>query len=613
MNSPGGWAYACRSWSWCTSILRSPPTNRPGGPGPAARQRGPNLGMDYLPGAADFTPDAQDALGPTRWRPPGSSGRRAHRQRGPHGAQHQPHDLAHLRPPAAPAVAPSTTAPRSSSTTGGDGGGRGDQAVRPPPPRPRPRHSRPVRGRRRLAPGHARLGCSTMSSPRSPTPGWPTSRASPPRRAAPGHVTHLTARARRSAVWLPTARGWFAGRRRALTSPPCTQRRRDRGQMGVHRAQGEQAAARARQLARPPGAGGRGRVPSRPGRRRRGAAAASRHHRASYSRSRGGSGRARSAAGLGVGALGEQYERLGPGPVRAPVRARVDVPARLAAERSPPQPQAQQRERQQAALQAGHAGAVQPRGGGPVGGLRLGPVLSGRGEPQRPVPLGEDAHQRQFVALGQPVRGGRVPVGGREVGERGAGLEADEVAEHLVGHQAVPGGQGDQLGADLVPARGQPGAVEGLHEHAVEGERQQRGIVQPAGDLLGLAARPRARAASGCRATPARSWPAARRAAPPRARRAARAARPGCVRPPRRSRAACSGSSRAGPDRRDVVRADHAGGQFRRRRTPRPRRWPPARCRGPPPGRRRRSPRGCAAGPPSTPAGRGRRTATVRS
>ena len=66
--------------------------------------------------------------------------------------------------------------------------------------------------------------------------------------------------------------------------------------------------------------------------------------------------------------------------------------------------------------------------------------------------------------------------------------------EHLEGDQAVPGGQGDQLGADLVPPRREPRAVEGLHEHAVEGERQQRGIVQAAGDLLGLPGGLRARA-----------------------------------------------------------------------------------------------------------------------
>jgi hypothetical protein len=90
------------------------------------------------------------------------------------------------------------------------------------------------------------------------------------------------------------------------------------------------------------------------------------------------------------------------------------------------------------------------------------------------------------VPPGQPVHLGRVPVGRREVGERAARLETDEMAEHLIGDQAVPGGQGDQLGADPIPLRGQARAVKGLHEDAVERERQQRGIVQATGELLGL-------------------------------------------------------------------------------------------------------------------------------
>jgi haloacetate dehalogenase len=107
-------------------------------------------------------------------------------------------------------------------------------------------------------------------------------------------------------------------------------------------------------------------------------------------------------------------------------------------------------------FQPRHARAVQPLGGGRV--RRLDPVrrlLAVRGEPQCPVPLGEHAGQRQLVPLGQRVRGRRVLVGAGEVGQRAAGLHADEVPEHLVGDQPVPGRQGDELGADPVAPVGQ--------------------------------------------------------------------------------------------------------------------------------------------------------------
>lgn len=95
------------------------------------------------------------------------------------------------------------------------------------------------------------------------------------------------------------------------------------------------------------------------------------------------------------------------------------------------------------------------------------------------------------MTFGEDVDRGGVHVGRGEVGEGAAGLEADQVPEHLVRRQAVPPGQRHQFGADLVPARGEarPGAR--LHEHPVEGERKERRIVEPAGRLLGLPRRQR--------------------------------------------------------------------------------------------------------------------------
>ncbi|WP_344928324.1 hypothetical protein, partial [Streptosporangium carneum] len=131
--------------------------------------------------------------------------------------------------------------------------------------------------------------------------------------------------------------------------------------------------------------------------------------------------------------------------------------------------------------------------------------------------------------------------------------------EHLEGEQAVPGGQGDQLGAGLVPARGQTRPVEALHEHSVEGERQQRGIVEATGEPL----RPPGGLGPALRTVASRLQ--GDRGQQPRPRRLVPAGREsgqgafGRREHPR-------GLLRVvdtGPDRGDVVGADHAGGQFR--------------------------------------------------
>ncbi|SDY76208.1 hypothetical protein SAMN05661080_04527 [Modestobacter sp. DSM 44400] len=74
---------------------------------------------------------------------------------------------------------------------------------------------------------------------------------------------------------------------------------------------------------------------------------------------------------------------------------------------------------------------------------RVGPP--GDREPKRGVPVGEDADQRQAVPVGERLGGG-VPVGRGEVGEGGAGLDQDQVPEHLEGHRPPgPRRHGEQL------------------------------------------------------------------------------------------------------------------------------------------------------------------------
>ena len=60
------------------------------------------------------------------------------------------------------------------------------------------------------------------------------------------------------------------------------------------------------------------------------------------------------------------------------------------------------------------------------------------------------------MPLGELIHGGRVRVRSGEVRERAAGLEADEVAEDLERVQAVPGGERDELGSDLVSFGARP-------------------------------------------------------------------------------------------------------------------------------------------------------------
>ncbi len=78
---------------------------------------------------------------------------------------------------------------------------------------------------------------------------------------------------------------------------------------------------------------------------------------------------------------------------------------------------------------------------------------------------------------------------GVQVTEGGGGLEAHEPAEYGEGGQVVGGGQVEDLGAGAVACRRESGAGEGLQEHAVEGERQQAGVTQVAGQPLRLPGR----------------------------------------------------------------------------------------------------------------------------
>ena len=157
------------------------------------------------------------------------------------------------------------------------------------------------------------------------------------------------------------------------------------------------------------------------------------------------------------------------------------------------------------------------------------------------------------MAGGQRVGGRGVVVGSRVVGPSAGGLEPDQVAEHLVGEEVVALRESDELRADGVTLRGEAGAVAGLHEDAVEGERQQRRIVETTGERLGLGAASRGRGVAR-HGTRARSWRAAER---------------GCSGGPARQHPLGRSDDRGrlrrvvgpGPDRRYVVRADDPGGQ----------------------------------------------------
>src|SRR2546430_2567339 len=74
--------------------------------------------------------------------------------------------------------------------------------------------------------------------------------------------------------------------------------------------------------------------------------------------------------------------------------------------------------------------------------------------------------------------------GARRSAAAAAGLQSDEMTEDLERHQAVLGGERDQLGADLVSPGSQARTVKGLHEYAVESEGQQGRVAQAARDPL---------------------------------------------------------------------------------------------------------------------------------
>ncbi|MGY4929218.1 alpha/beta fold hydrolase [Streptomyces sp. 900105755] len=165
------------------------------------------------------------------------------------------------------------------------------------------------------------------------------------------------------------------------------------------------------------------------------------HHSASCTRSAGGSGSSRSASRAALSSSAANERGADPAEVRPPVGGRVDgVPDAV---RPSCQPGAEQREGQQAVAHPGHAGAVEEPADLAVGGLGgIGPCAAVRGparrrQAQRAVSLREHPRQWQFMTVRQPVGRRRVRVGRGEVGEVGAGLRPDQVAEYLVGGQAI--------------------------------------------------------------------------------------------------------------------------------------------------------------------------------
>ena len=275
------------------------------------------------------------------------------------------------------------------------------------------------------------------------------------------------------------------------------------------------------------------------------AALAVRHHSASSSRSAGGSGSARTAAAA-ASSLARARAARAAAPTARTARSRHRPHLARRAERARPGSARQEPRR---AFAAGHAAtpaqAARRRGVG---------TRPRAGDAHRAVQGREHGHQRAFVARVQAVGGRGVLVRRGEVAERAAGLHPDQVAEHLDRRQAVAGGEREQLLADGVAARGETTALERLHPRAVEREREQRGVVEVAGEAFGLA-----RLGRGAR-VPARLE-----------RDRGQQRRPRGVGQLGGERAARGGHDRrrllgvvgARPDRGDVVGADHPRGEQR--------------------------------------------------
>ncbi len=111
-----------------------------------ASSAGVNLGMDHLPGARDFTPEAAETFTVDPLEAGRIVARRAHRERRPHRAQLQPAAVAHPRRHPAPAVADRPR--RGARLPPPLGRRRPHEGVRLPPPRPRPVRARRARRRR---------------------------------------------------------------------------------------------------------------------------------------------------------------------------------------------------------------------------------------------------------------------------------------------------------------------------------------------------------------------------------------------------------------------------------------------------------------------------------
>jgi len=179
-----------------------------------------------------------------------------------------------------------------------------------------------------------------------------------------------------------------------------------------------------------------------------------------------------------------------PGAVGAPVGAAGEASVtRKDSGFLPPYPQAQQGQGQEPACHSRHAGLVEQRGGLAVALLGASRVRCGRRGSHGPVPAGEHGDGWSFVEFSQLVKGGGLRVGAGEVTAAAERLQPDEPSEDLEVDQPLLAGEGHDLRADRVAPRGEPGPGEGLHPGSVEGEGEQRGIAEAAGDRPRLGCR----------------------------------------------------------------------------------------------------------------------------
>lgn len=253
-------------------------------------------------------------------------------------------------------------------------------------------------------------------------------------------------------------------------------------------------------------------------------------------------------------AAGEVEEGLGPGAVGAPVECGVR-------RRGAPVAHAEreEREREDAGLHPGHAGAGEVGGHGAVGVGGLGGVARSFCQPHGPESGGEDVNERGLVDGGEPLGGHDVPSRGVGVAAGRADLHLDQMAEDLEQREIMPCGEVDQLAGDHVAFAGAPRLLEGLHEAGVEREDECVGVAQVSGELFGFGCRLGGPAVPGSAMLQpdGREQTGAKRGWGRWAESVQRAPRD------RDQGLGPSGIVGACPDGGDVVRRDHAGGEAR--------------------------------------------------